>query len=747
MSNKSLTLYEFDEFRVDTAQKCLWHADQLVSLTPKAFETLLVLLRHRGEVVSKDRILEEVWADTFVEESTLSQNILTLRKTLAVFEKDKQFIVTVPRRGFRFVADVKEIVGDEEFFVVEKRTRTHIVAEQKEIHDSADAEKAETAIVTKAAPQKSLAGKHKIFAAAICALALLTAGFFALRYFLKSPDFAAAKFQKFKATDLFSDSDITRAVISPNGKYLAIVKRTDNAESLIVRQIAEANLSEIVPKYDGHFIGATFAPESDYVFYAVYPKGSRHGELYKIPILGGTPQQIVKDIDSPVAISADHKKIAFVRRYPEEKETALIVAEADGKNERKLAARPAGEDFQNAAFSPDGKYISSSAFSVGNPERPMEIMLVDTAGGEQKSLTPRNWTWIGQTAWLKDGSGVAFVAFSKETPDLADEVWFVTIADGTARLLENGIDGVFGVSLTDDGNSLVTVKSNKITSFAVSPLDDPSRSTTLLTKNGDVSLMPLGADWTPDGRIVYSTINNGNADVWIMDADGSRQKQLTTDAKADTSPKATADGRFIYFLSNRSGLMSVWRMNADGTNPQKITENKDVFALDLAPDGSSIFYTARAENIYTQKLWKSSADGRDARQLTEKGVFSPHVSPDGRTIACYANDAGSRSMKLTLLSAETGEPLRQIETPPTEGFALYDWKPDGQGLYLTTRENDSTTLWLQPIDGKTATKIKDWQNEGFFRLNVSRDGKHLFYEKGIATNSVLLFSDVSGKED
>ncbi len=740
MSSKILTLYEFDEFRVDANQKCLWHSDELVSLTPKAFETLLVLIKHRGKVVSKDVLLDEVWADTFVEESTLSQNILTLRKTLAAFEKDKQFIVTVPRRGFRFVADVKEISADKEFFIVEKRTRTHIVAEQ--IHDSADTE---TAIVTKPISKKTFSKKYTIFGAVLIGLIIFGTGFFAFRYFLQTPDFAQTKFQTFKVSDLVSDAEISRAVISPNGKYLALVKKSGGAESLIVRQIEEANSLEIVPKFDGRFIGATFSPESDYVFYAVYPKNSRVGELYKIPILGSAAQQITKDIDSAVSVSADKRKIAFVRRYPNEKETALIIADADGKNERKLAARTFGEGFQHAVFSPDGKFISCAAFSK-NAEKPMEIILVNAENGRQKSLTPRNWTWIGQTVWLKDGSGIAFVAFSKETPNLTDEVWFVSYPDGKTRLLENGINGVFGISLTDDGNSLVTVKSNKITSFAVSPLDDLTKTTQLLTKNGDESLLPLGADWTADNKIVYSTINNGNADIWIMNSDGSGQKQLTSDANADSSPKISADGRFIYFLSNRSGLMSVWRMNADGANPQKITENQDVFALDLSPDGREIFFTARAENIYVQKLWKISADGKDAKQLTEKPVYFPKLAPDGKTLACYFPDAESQSLKLTLLSAENGEVLRQIETPISDAFTLFDWKNDGQNLYLTTRANGAATLWLQPLDGKAATKLKDWQNEGFFRLNVSKDGKSLFYEKGVMTNSVLLLRDVSAEK-
>jgi Tol biopolymer transport system component/DNA-binding winged helix-turn-helix (wHTH) protein len=741
MSNKTLTLYEFEEFRLDAGQKCLWHADQLVSLTPKAFETLLVLIKHRGEVVGKDVLLDEVWADTFVEESTLSQNILTLRKTLAVFQKDKQFIVTIPRRGFRFVAEVKEIVGDEEFFIVEKRTRTHIVAEQKEIHDSEDTEKVHAAIVTKPVHEKSFVKNYLIFGAVLGGLLVMAAGFFALRYFFKTPDFAETKFQKFKISNLFSDADINRAVISPNGKYLALVKRSGDTESLIVRQIEEANSLEIVPKFDGKFIGATFSPESDYIFYAVYPKNSKQGELYKIPILGGAAQQLVKDIDSPVSISADKKKIAFVRRYPNEKVTALMLADADGKNERRLADRAFGEGFQNTAFSPDGKIVSSVVFSRSVLEKPMEIILVNTQNGEQTSLTPRNWTWIGQTAWLKDGSGIAVVAFSKETPNLTDEVWFISYPDGKERLLENGVNGVFGISLTDDGNSLVTVKSNKITSFAVSPLDDLAKTTTLLTKNGDESLLPLGADWTVDNKIVYSTINNGNADIWIINADGSQPKQLTSDEAADTLPKLSPDGKFIYFLSNRSGLMSIWRMNADSRDPQKITDNQDVFSLELTSDGKEIFYTARAENIYIQKLWKCAADGKDAKQLTEKAVFLPKLSPDGKTIACYFPDAESGNLKLTLLSAETGEFLRQIEAPPSEGYTLFDWKSDSQNLYLTAKQNGATTLWLEPLDGQAATKLKAWQNEEFFRLNISKDGKNLFYEKGVATNSVLLLRD------
>jgi Tol biopolymer transport system component/DNA-binding winged helix-turn-helix (wHTH) protein len=741
MNKKTLALYEFDEFRVDTNQKCLWHSDKLVSLTPKAFETLLVLIKHRNEIVRKDVLLDEVWAETFVEESTLSQNIFTLRKTLAAFQKDKEFIVTVPRRGYRFVADVREISGDEEFFVVEKRTRTHIVAEQKEIHDSKDAEKSGTAIVAEPIPRKSFRQKYLIFGVG---LIVLTASVFALRYFLKTPDFAESKFQKFKISNLLSDADIERAVISPDGKYLALVKKSGENESLLVRQIEEANSLEIVPKFEGRFIDVTFSPESDYVFYAVYPKNSKQGELYKIPVLGGATRQIVKDIDSAVSVSNDKKEIAFIRRYPQQKETALIIADIDGGGERKLAVRKFGEGFQNAAFSPDGKFVSCAVNSKTSAEKPMEIIIVDAASGEQKSLTPQNWLWIGQTVWLKDSSGIAFVAYGAKSPNLTDEIWFVSFPEGKARLLENGFNGVFGISLTDDANSLVAVKSNKITSFMVSPINDFEKSAQILTKTGDESLLPLGADWTPDGKIVYSTTTGGNADIWLINADGSGQKQITSDASSDITPKVSADGGFIYFLSNRSGAMSIWRMNFDGTNPQKLTENQDVFSINLSPDGRQIFYTALFESIFTQSLWKMSSDGKDAVKLTDKTTIFPKISPDGKTIACYFPDAETQNLKLTILSAENGEILKQIETP--DNLPLFEWKKDGQNLLLSVRKNDVESFWLQPVDGKAATKLKDLQNDSVFRLAISRDGEKVFYEKGVTANSVMLLGDISAGE-
>ena len=113
MDKQARNLYLFEDFTLDISRKCLWRTGSLVSLTPKALETLLVLIKYRERVVEKDTLLNEVWADTFVEEATLAQNISTLRRALGT-RPDKKFIETIPRRGYRFVMEVREIVAAED---------------------------------------------------------------------------------------------------------------------------------------------------------------------------------------------------------------------------------------------------------------------------------------------------------------------------------------------------------------------------------------------------------------------------------------------------------------------------------------------------------------------------------------------------------------------------------------------------------------------------------------------------------
>lgn len=102
-------LCEFGPFHLDFERRLLWRGKDLIPLPPKALDTLLVLVQHKSEVVSKDELMKEVWPDSFVEEANLAQNIHILRRVLGEAVDEHRYIVTVPGRGYRFVAEVREI--------------------------------------------------------------------------------------------------------------------------------------------------------------------------------------------------------------------------------------------------------------------------------------------------------------------------------------------------------------------------------------------------------------------------------------------------------------------------------------------------------------------------------------------------------------------------------------------------------------------------------------------------------------
>src|SRR6201981_964549 len=106
-------LYEFGDFRLDTAKRLLQRLDgATVPLTPRVFETLLYLVEHHDTVLDKERLMEAVWPDSIVEENNLSQNISTLRRIFGETPGSHSYIVTVPGRGYRFVAEVNDLAGN-----------------------------------------------------------------------------------------------------------------------------------------------------------------------------------------------------------------------------------------------------------------------------------------------------------------------------------------------------------------------------------------------------------------------------------------------------------------------------------------------------------------------------------------------------------------------------------------------------------------------------------------------------------
>lgn len=758
MSNKTLLFFKFDGFCLDTGERCLTFQDQPVSLTPKAFQTLVLLLRNHGKVVAKEYFLDEVWADTFVEETTLSQNILTLRKTLSRFNKDKEFILTVPRRGYQFVGEVQEIapaqeIADEiaeEIIVVEKRTRTHLVAEQHEIHDSAETNLAPSSDKNTVNSHPLLLKKgalsRKAISIGLLTLLAFTIGYFASLGFKGKQSYAESQFRKFRVDTIVADADIRNSAISPNGKYLALVQVKNGVQSLYLRQIENGNSVEIVSQINGMFIGAVFSPDSEQIYYSVNEnlesnKPAATSTLYKVSVHGGASREILRNIDSPPAISPDKRHLAFIRRNRESKETALLLTDVEGKNERSLSVCKAENGFTTSgvAWSPDGRFLSATVFQRENNQTSVQVAVVNAETGEQKIISRENWISAGQTVWLKDGSGILAVAYGAKSPGLNDELWVVSYPDGKARFIASGINGSYGISLNNESNSLVAVKSSKFACFLTAPVDNLRKNTHVLTTISDESPLPFGADWTNDGRIVYSATDDGNADIFTISEDGSERKQLTSDPSAEVSPKLSADGRFLIFMSNRTGQMDVWRADANGTNTKQLTTNGNVTDSIISPDGEAVYYLVQDFESRVETLWRVSVNGENPVKLTNRMTRSPRISPDGKTIACYISNSETSQMMLALVSAETGEVLKYPATPQNDGIPFLDWSKDGENLFVVLQREKPVSLWKIPLNGNSPEQLREWENDEIFRLAISRNGERVFYEVGNQLNSVIQF--------
>ena len=174
MATDPRIVYEFGPFRMDPDKQILLRGNDPVPVTPKAFETLLVLVRRSRDVVSKEELLKEVWPNSFVEESNLSQNIFLLRKALGDTAENRQYIVTLPGRGYRFAATVRTVTEQGEALVAQARTRTQIVIEENE---------AETDQALKALPipQKPKAGRKFLLSVAVVAVLLALGAFLLVR--------------------------------------------------------------------------------------------------------------------------------------------------------------------------------------------------------------------------------------------------------------------------------------------------------------------------------------------------------------------------------------------------------------------------------------------------------------------------------------------------------------------------------------------------------------------------------------
>lgn len=568
-------------------------------------------------------------------------------------------------------------------------------------------------------------------------------------------------------TRLFDEFTVTRltneeisgggAAVSPDGRYAAYVFVEHGREGLRIRQVETSATLQIVPPGDVRYNGLTFTPDGNRLYYITYPKGSAISTLYEVPLLGGTTRRLMEDVDSAVAFSPDAGRFAFVRGIPHTG-SALVIANADGTEERTLAYRQGLNGFDQApgAWSPDGRTIAAAA---GDESWRVAIVAVNAVTGGVVPVGPKRWDEVQKIVWLRSGSALIVAASDYGVADTL-QLWEVSFPAGAVRRITKDIAGYSCVSLTAAGRSLLALRSEWRGTLWVAPAVQPDRVARIASVPNTVVAHPVR--WTADGRILYIANVSGNRDIWAVRPDGSDLRKLTTSPGVDYHASEAPDNRHIVFVSDRDGRVRIWRMDPDGGRQMPLTNGPfDAFPV-VAADSRSVYYV-HYEQPYTPMYAVPIEGGEPTllsgpRSVKPAGIgagvpsgFAPQsLSPDGRLIVGQYFDEQQGRSRIAVVPVDGSGVIRKLDVMmPSLRFreSLFAWAPawapDGRAVTFIKTTEGSTNLWRQPLDGGPATRLTNYATgDNIVSHAWSHDGKWLALVRGTAETNVVIMRDV-----
>jgi len=766
MSHSNIKLYEFGAFRLDTIERVLWRGEELLVLPPKVFDTLLMLVKKEGGVVSKSELMEAVWADAFVEESNLSQNIYTLRRTLGSDEQGRQFIETVPRRGYRFAAPIKAlsasaVATDNEKEILFTDAAKNVSPKASELslnspsfaHTRVDPlPQASTQTFGSSSALKEKARTRSAwfygFWAGVGVLIFLALSFgvyqFAIRR-VKQSESKVAPIEQLRFQRLTDSGDVIYPTISPDGKWLAYVRLEEAQGSLWVKQIATGSSVQTLPPSSKGYGSLAFSPDGSYLFFREEPDGRA---IYQTSVFGGTPKKVADNVWSPFTFSPDGKQFAFVRRDAGRNAHLLILANTDGSGERELSLRQSPLDYRgNPSWSPDG----ATLVVAGGREQQLspKLLIIEVSTGKESELKSPQWRAVSRLLWTP--SGKHLIVAGREMNESTSQLWMIAYPDGEVRRLTNDLEAYFWISLSADGRMLVT-RQQRIISHLWLLTNGNIKNARQLTFGGRNLDGYVGLTWMPDGKILFSALAGHTTDLHSMDANGENRVEMTANAGQDnTYPTASGDGRYIVFISNRSGTGQIWRMDIDGRNQKQLTfaeqQTERAQSAALSPDGKEVFFIKRGTG--PAAIWKVSIEGGSIVPVSNltgastEGFVS--VSPDGRWLA-YRHVS-------TEPEARSEVPTMRIGVLPTQGNAdpkLFDlpmrrpivhWAPDSASFDYSAGTFNSSSLVRQPLAGGKSRKLLDLPDR-IFNFAWSPDAKSLVVARGKQQGDAILITNL-----
>jgi eukaryotic-like serine/threonine-protein kinase len=588
----------------------------------------------------------------------------------------------------------------------------------------------------------SVAKQHKWGTIAVLASVLFLVGTaaYGIYAFLKRSE--VVPFRNFTFTQITDSGSAAIASISPDGRYLLNVQNNKGRESLWLRNVPTASDTQILPLSASFYASLAFSPDGNYIYYREATNKSLDAfNLYRAPVLGGTPRLTVKDIDTGITFSPDGTRMAYARwEDPEPGKNRLLSSKSDGTDEQVLRIGSYYPVLISVAWSPNGKNIACALVQPDNAAGGIDIF--DLASGQMRRFVRFDDKVALDLKWLPNGHGLMML-YGKPGFQRA-QIGLVSYPGGEFHAVTNDTNSYAELSVSSDGKALATVQVEWSTDVNIlsalgggTPKNIPPVSKR--TVINDVT-------WAGNGKLLFSE----DTRLVQTESDGSGAVTLLNDPSymVELCPVSRSILVFVSWMSHGGvNAQNIWRADADGSNLLRLSNGKEDTSPICSPDGKWVYYTDAAGF----RLMRVPINGGTPEEVPGSSVrnaifYRIAVSPDGRTLAYVASIEAPETQtvfqKLVLvdLAGNSRESPRLLNVDP-RAAAFIQFTPDGKNVAYAIEDQGVGNVWVQPIDGSRGRQITNFTSEQVAGFHWSPDGKWLLIHRTQRTSDVVLLRE------
>jgi Tol biopolymer transport system component len=526
------------------------------------------------------------------------------------------------------------------------------------------------------------------------------------------------------------------SVIDDKGRY-----------SLWLRNVATSSDTQILASDPAAIRSPAFSLDTNYVFYRKAVDATQTSYVvYRMPVLGGTPQPVARDVDAGPSFSPDGKRLAYMRgNDPDIGKYRLLSANLDGSDEKVLQIAPLPVP-DSLSWSPDGKSIALIAYAEGKP--PGQLNVFDMASAKTTPLTAFPDRVFLDLSWNPDGRGLLVDYRDRTTGSSNHQIGYVSYPDGRFQSITNDIHGYRNPSISADGKSMVSIQQQESDSVYVQPAAGTGTPVQVqgLPNQAEVT----GVVWDDHGNLLVTT----RASILRLSPDGSQQATLVSDPSASISwPSACRNGGPIllnWYLREGKTTINIWRLDADGSHPKQLTNGKDEEGPLCSPDGKWVYYV----DIPSTRIMRIPIDGGTPEVVEGSNIpngFAQggvNFSPDGKWVPEVASSIDPTTQAVTTKVAlidvnSNSESSAKFLVPRPEIRFPIAFTPDGKAVAYTIVENGVGNIWSQPLDGSTGHRLTNFTYDRIRTFQFSSDGKSLAVARQHVISDVVLLRDTT----